>query len=135
MSDVIKKQNGSPDPKYYEQQEVINTFEEIRLWLTKNYKKYCTDPPTNKQLATITAQLLVFQEECFGKNASNPPLTKLPYRLINDVTPGEGLSLILATCLRVKQEQNWRRLDFSSPARGNIFGITYTAIIGITDDQ
>ena len=118
MSDVIKKQNGSPDPKYYEQQEVINTFEEIRLWLIKNCKKYIgSEAPNNKQLATITAQILVFQEECFGKNASNPPLTKLPFRLINDVSPGGGLSWILATCLRVKQEQNWRRLDFTSPAR------------------
>ncbi|KAI6650450.1 SWI/SNF complex subunit SMARCC2-like [Oopsacas minuta] len=120
MSDIIKKQNGAPDPKYYEQQEVINTFEEIRIWLINNCRQYIgSDLPTNKQLATITAQLLVFQEESFGKNASNPPLTKLPYRLINDVTPGGGLSWILATCLRVKQEQNWRRLDFTSPARAD----------------
>lgn len=36
------------------------------------------DPPTNKSLANLTIQLLHFQEETFGKQNSNPALTKLP---------------------------------------------------------
>lgn len=120
MCDVtITKQTGAPDPKYYEQTDVVNSFDEIRQWLIKNFRKYLgSEPLTNKQLATLTSQLLTFQEESFGKNASNPLLTKLPFYLFNDISPGGGLSCILATCFKVKFENSWRRFDFTVKPRG-----------------
>ena len=36
------------------------------------------DPPTNKNLASLVCQLLQFMEDAFGKQVSNPALTKLP---------------------------------------------------------
>ena len=40
------------------------------------------EPPTNKSLSSLVVQLLQFQEEVFGRHVSNPPLTKLPVRLL-----------------------------------------------------
>ena len=36
------------------------------------------DPPTNKNLSSLVIQLLQFQEDAFGKQVTNPALTKLP---------------------------------------------------------
>lgn len=40
------------------------------------------EPPTNKSLSSLVVQLLQFQEEVFGRHVSNPPLTKLPVRVL-----------------------------------------------------
>lgn len=37
-----------------------------------------TDLPTNKTLATLTIQLLQFQEDNLGKNAAKPLMTRIP---------------------------------------------------------
>lgn len=36
------------------------------------------DPPSCQALATVTLQLLQFQEDAFGRQAADPALTKLP---------------------------------------------------------
>lgn len=41
------------------------------------------DPPTNKSLASLAVQLLQFQEDNFSKNASKPPLTRIPVINLN----------------------------------------------------
>ncbi|PVD36056.1 hypothetical protein C0Q70_03026 [Pomacea canaliculata] len=75
------------------------------------------DPPTNKGLANLTVQLLQFQEETFGKQNTNPALTKLPNRLFLDFKPGGALCQIFAAVYKFKSEQGWRRFDFQLPSR------------------
>jgi len=47
------------------------------------------DPPTNKYLANLCYQLLLFQEDAFGKNKKSPPLTKIPHKCCVDFSPGK----------------------------------------------
>ena len=37
-----------------------------------------SDPPTAKSLAQLVSQMIQFQEDYLGKNAKNPPFTRLP---------------------------------------------------------
>lgn len=115
---AARKKDGGPDWKYYESPETVALFEPIKQYLLKNYKKYVQlEPPTNKALATLTAQLLQFQEDNFGRNVSKPLLTKLPMKVFQDFSTGGGLCQIMATVFRTKAEQGWRRFDFQSPSR------------------
>ena len=115
---AARKKDGGPDWKYYESPETVALFEPIKQYLLKNYKKYVQlEPPTNKALATLTAQLLQFQEDNFGRNVSKPLLTKLPMKVFQDFSSGGGLCQIMATVFRTKAEQGWRRFDFQSPSR------------------
>lgn len=79
---AVRKKDGGPNVKYYEAADTVTQFDNVRLWLGKNYKKYIqAEPPTNKSLSSLVVQLLQFQEEVFGKHVSNAPLTKLPAAL------------------------------------------------------
>ncbi|XP_078334987.1 SWI/SNF complex subunit SMARCC2-like isoform X3 [Crassostrea virginica] len=113
-----KKKDGSPNVKFFETVETIAQFDSVRTWLNKNYKKYMqADPPTNKNLASLVCQLLQFMEDAFGKQVSNPALTKLPMRCFLDFKPGGALCHILAAVYKFKSDQGWRRFDFQSPSR------------------
>ncbi|XP_061177984.1 SWI/SNF complex subunit SMARCC2-like [Saccostrea echinata] len=113
-----KKKDGSPNVKFFETVETIAQFDSVRTWLNKNYKKYTqADPPTNKNLASLVCQLLQFMEDAFGKQVSNPALTKLPMRCFLDFKPGGSLCHILAAVYKFKSDQGWRRFDFQSPSR------------------
>ena len=115
---AARKKDGGPDWKYYESPETVALFEPIKQYLLRNYKKYVQlEPPTNKALATLTAQLLQFQEDNFGHDVSKPLLTKLPMKVFQDFSSGGGLSQIMATVFKTKAEQGWRRFDFQSPSR------------------
>ncbi|KAH9277988.1 SWI/SNF complex subunit SMARCC2 [Echinococcus granulosus] len=99
--------------RFYENPEIIANFDPVRTWLTRNHKKYTqAEPPTNKSLAGLCYNLLMFQEQHFGRNASSP---KLPSRLFVDFKPGGSLCYIFLICLRYRHDQGWRKLDFSSP--------------------
>lgn len=115
------KKDGSPNVKYFESPETLASFEVIRQWLQKSAKKYVqSDPPTNKNLATLVVQLLQFQEDNLGKNVQKPTMTRIPIKFFMDFKPGGALCHILATAYRFKSEQNWRKFDFQigkSPAR------------------
>nr|CDS30522.2 SWI:SNF complex subunit SMARCC2 [Hymenolepis microstoma] len=54
----------------------------------------------------------MFQEHHFGK--LNSPV-KLPSRLFLDFKPGGSLCYIFLVCMKYRQDQGWRKLDFSSP--------------------
>ncbi|KAG8190562.1 hypothetical protein JTE90_014041 [Oedothorax gibbosus] len=115
---VYRKKDGGPNTKFYESPDTISQFDAVRQWLQKNCKKYIqADPPTAKGLSTLVNQLVLFQEEAFGKNVSKPPLTRLPMRCFMDFRPGGGLCHILASVYKFKSEQGWRRFDFQSPSR------------------
>lgn len=75
------------------------------------------DPPTNKNLANLLVQLLQFQEEAFGRQVTNPALTKLPMKCFLDFKPGSSLCQIFQAVFKFKSELGWRRFDFSSPSR------------------
>ncbi|EDV20915.1 uncharacterized protein TRIADDRAFT_31063 [Trichoplax adhaerens] len=115
---AARKKDGGPDPKYFEWGDTLAKYEVLREWLAKNYKKYLqNESVTNKTLATLTMNLLQFQEDTFGKGSNNPPLPKLPIKLFYNYTPGGSLCHILATAYKWKVEQGWRRFDFQSPSR------------------
>ncbi|XP_068715454.1 SWI/SNF complex subunit SMARCC2-like isoform X1 [Montipora capricornis] len=116
---AARKKDGAPDWKYYESAETVSLFEPVKQYLLKNCKKYVQmEPPTNKTLASLTAQLLQFQEDNFGKDVSKQALlTKLPMKMFMDFSSGGSLCVILASVFKTKMEQGWRRFDFQSPSR------------------
>ncbi|KAM8975886.1 SWI/SNF complex subunit SMARCC2 isoform 2-T2 [Pelodytes ibericus] len=115
---AVRKKDGGPNVKYYESSDTISQFDNVRLWLGKNYKKYIqAEPPTNKSLSSLVVQLLQFQEEVFGKHVSNAPLTKLPIKCFLDFKVGGALCHILAAAYKFKSDQGWRRFDFQNPSR------------------
>ncbi|XP_071991174.1 SWI/SNF complex subunit SMARCC2 isoform X4 [Engystomops pustulosus] len=115
---AVRKKDGGPNVKYYESSDTIFQFDNVRLWLGKNYKKYIqAEPPTNKSLSSLVVQLLQFQEEVFGKHVSNAPLTKLPMKCFLDFKVGGALCHILAAAYKFKSDQGWRRFDFQNPSR------------------
>jgi len=105
---AVRKKSGAPDPKYFESSDTVSKFEPVRQWLVKNCRKYTqADPPSNKSLSSLTCTMLQFQEDAFGKHVNNPPLTKLPAALFEDLNPGGALCHILTTAYRMKTEQSW----------------------------
>ncbi|XP_042200284.1 SWI/SNF complex subunit SMARCC2 isoform X2 [Callorhinchus milii] len=115
---AVRKKDGGPNVKYFESSDSVSQFDNVRLWLGKNYKKYIqAEPPTNKSLSSLVVQLLQFQEEVFGKHVSNPPLTKLPMKCFLDFKAGGALCHILAAAYKFKSDQGWRRFDFQNPSR------------------
>ncbi|XP_078542357.1 SWI/SNF complex subunit SMARCC2 isoform X2 [Lissotriton helveticus] len=115
---AVRKKDGGPNVKYYEASDTVCLFDNARLWLGKNCKKYTqAEPPTNKSLSSLVVQLLQFQEEVFGKHVSNAPLTKLPIKCFLDFKSGGALCHILAAAYKFKSDQGWRRFDFQNPSR------------------
>uniref|UniRef100_A0A3Q4HGY4 SWI/SNF related BAF chromatin remodeling complex subunit C2 n=1 Tax=Neolamprologus brichardi TaxID=32507 RepID=A0A3Q4HGY4_NEOBR len=113
---AVRKKDGGPNVKYFEASDTVSQFDNVRVWLGKNYKKVPT-PPTNKSLSSLVVQLLQFQEEVFGRHVSNPPLTKLPMKCFLDFKSGGALCHILAAAYKFKSDQGWRRFDFQNPSR------------------
>ncbi|MGH0182898.1 UNVERIFIED_CONTAM: hypothetical protein FKN15_010674 [Acipenser sinensis] len=115
---AVRKKDGGPNVKYFEASDTTAQFDNVRIWLGKNYKKYIqAEPPTNKSLSSLVVQLLQFQEEVFGKHVSNAPLTKLPIKCFLDFKSGGSLCHILAAAYKFKSDQGWRRFDFQNPSR------------------
>ncbi|XP_055069544.2 SWI/SNF complex subunit SMARCC2 isoform X2 [Misgurnus anguillicaudatus] len=115
---AVRKKDGGPNVKYFEASDTVSQFDNVRVWLGKNYKKYIqAEPPTNKSLSSLVVQLLQFQEEVFGRHVSNPPLTKLPIKCFLDFKSGGALCHILAAAYKFKSDQGWRRFDFQNPSR------------------
>uniref|UniRef100_A0A668AIB6 SWI/SNF related BAF chromatin remodeling complex subunit C2 n=1 Tax=Myripristis murdjan TaxID=586833 RepID=A0A668AIB6_9TELE len=115
---AVRKKDGGPNVKYFEASDTVSQFDNVRVWLGKNYKKYIqAEPPTNKSLSSLVVQLLQFQEEVFGRHVSNPPLTKLPMKCFLDFKSGGALCHILAAAFKFKSDQGWRRFDFQNPSR------------------
>ncbi|KAK5933847.1 hypothetical protein CgunFtcFv8_014296 [Champsocephalus gunnari] len=115
---AVRKKDGGPNVKYFEASDTVSQFDNVRVWLGKNYKKYIqAEPPTNKSLSSLVVQLLQFQEEVFGRHVSNPPLTKLPMKCFLDFKSGGSLCHILAAAYKFKSDQGWRRFDFQNPSR------------------
>uniref|UniRef100_A0A8C1DJH2 SWI/SNF related BAF chromatin remodeling complex subunit C2 n=1 Tax=Cyprinus carpio carpio TaxID=630221 RepID=A0A8C1DJH2_CYPCA len=142
---AVRKKDGGPNVKYFEASDTVSQFDNVRVWLGKNYKKvpyvylvtyvcvcmcvcvcvflllWClyiqAEPPTNKSLSSLVVQLLQFQEEVFGRHVSNPPLTRLPIKCFLDFKSGGALCHILAAAYKFKSDQGWRRFDFQNPSR------------------
>uniref|UniRef100_A0A4W5KM81 SWI/SNF related BAF chromatin remodeling complex subunit C2 n=1 Tax=Hucho hucho TaxID=62062 RepID=A0A4W5KM81_9TELE len=115
---AVRKKDGGPNVKYFEASDTVSQFDNVRVWLGKNYKKYIqAEPPTNKSLSSLVVQLLQFQEEVFGRHVSNPPLTRLPMKSFLDFKSGGALCHILAAAYKFKSDQGWRRFDFQNPSR------------------
>ncbi|XP_038076785.1 SWI/SNF complex subunit SMARCC2-like [Patiria miniata] len=115
---AVRKKDGGADFKFFESADTISQLDNVKSWLQRNCKKWIqAEPPTNKGLASLLAQLLQFQEDAFGRHVSNPALTRLPLRCFMDFKSGGGLCNILMAVYKFKSDQGWRRFDFQSPSR------------------
>ncbi|KAG5454919.1 SWI SNF, matrix associated, actin dependent regulator of chromatin, sub c, member 2 [Clonorchis sinensis] len=113
---LSRPKDANPSTRFYENPEIIATFDPVRTWLTRNHKKYTqTEPPTNKSLATLCFQLLQFQESSLLRSAKS--FVKLPAKCFMDFKPGGGLCHVFLTCLKFRHEHNWKKIDFSSSSR------------------
>ncbi|XP_065079578.1 SWI/SNF complex subunit SMARCC1-like isoform X2 [Ochlerotatus camptorhynchus] len=114
MVSLGPKKDGGPNAEFFTAPESLQGFETVRQWLQKNFKKYLApDPPTKESLAQLVVQFVQYQETKLGKNAQDPPTTRLPMRCFMDFKPGGSLCHILATMYRYKAEQRWRKFDFT----------------------
>uniref|UniRef100_A0A3Q1J0K5 SWI/SNF related, matrix associated, actin dependent regulator of chromatin, subfamily c, member 1b n=1 Tax=Anabas testudineus TaxID=64144 RepID=A0A3Q1J0K5_ANATE len=113
-----QKKDSSPSARFWESPDTLAQLEVVRQWIGKHYKKYVlVDAPSCQALAAVTLQLLQFQEDAFGRQATNPALTKLPAQCFLDLLPGGGLCHILGTAYKFKADQGWRRFDLQNPSR------------------
>ncbi|CAH8592175.1 unnamed protein product [Schistosoma margrebowiei] len=113
---LTRAKDGNPSTRFYENPEIIATFDPVRIWLTRNHKKYTqTEPPTNKSLATLCFQLLQFQETNF--TSTSRTFMKIPFKCFMDFKPGGGLCHIFLTCLKFRHENNWKKIDLTSSSR------------------
>ncbi|XP_055369018.1 SWI/SNF complex subunit SMARCC1b [Betta splendens] len=112
------KKDSSPSAIFWESPDTLAQLEVVRQWVVKHYKKYVlVDAPSCQVLAAVTQQLLQFQEDAFGRQATNPALTKLPAQCFLDLRPGGGLCHILGSAYKFKADQGWRRFDLQNPSR------------------
>ncbi|XP_034561413.1 SWI/SNF complex subunit SMARCC1b isoform X2 [Notolabrus celidotus] len=118
LTSANRKKDSSPSARFWESVDTLAQLEVVRQWIGKHYKKYVLlDAPSCQTLATVSLQLLQFQEEAFGRQAASPVLTKLPAQCFLDLRPGGGLCHILGTAHKFKAEQGWRRFDLQNPSR------------------
>ncbi|KAL4716244.1 hypothetical protein ACJJTC_004738 [Scirpophaga incertulas] len=124
MTTIGPKKDGGPNVDYFQSSECLSQFDQIRVWLQKNCKRHVqTDPPTKEGLAQLVIQLIQYQENKLGKNASDPPFLRLPMKVFMDMKPGGSLCTVLATMFRFKSEQRWRKFDFQvgkNPSRKDL---------------
>ncbi|XP_060805963.1 SWI/SNF complex subunit SMARCC2 isoform X2 [Amyelois transitella] len=124
MTAICPKKDGGPNVDFFQSPESLAQFDQIRVWLQKNCKKHVqTDPPTKEGLAQLVVQLIQYQENKLGKNASDPPFIRLPMKVFMDMKPGGSLCTVLATMFRFKSEQRWRKFDFQvgkNPSRKDL---------------
>uniref|UniRef100_A0A1B0DH08 Uncharacterized protein n=2 Tax=Phlebotomus papatasi TaxID=29031 RepID=A0A1B0DH08_PHLPP len=114
MVSLGQKKDGSPNIEFFQAPETLQGFETIRAWLQKNSKKYVhQDPPTKESLAQLVIQFIQYQEAKLGKNAVDPPTTRLPMRCFLDFKPGGALCNIFTAMYRYKSEQRWKKFDFT----------------------
>ncbi|KAG7316851.1 hypothetical protein KOW79_019149 [Hemibagrus wyckioides] len=115
---LSRKKDGGPCADFWESAETISQLETIRTWIGKHYKKYVqVDAPSSKSLSALVIQLLQFQEDVFGRKASDPGLTKLPVKCFLDMKLGGALCHILGSVYKFKTEQGWRRFDLQNASR------------------
>uniref|UniRef100_A0AAY5L8X7 SWI/SNF related BAF chromatin remodeling complex subunit C1b n=1 Tax=Esox lucius TaxID=8010 RepID=A0AAY5L8X7_ESOLU len=113
-----RKKDGNPSTMYWESSDTLAQLETVRQWIGKHYKKYVqADSPSCQALASLTIQLLQFQEDFLGRRAINPTLTKLPSQCFLDLRAGGGLCHILGSVYKFKTDQGWRRFDLQNSSR------------------
>ncbi|XP_028316401.1 SWI/SNF complex subunit SMARCC1b [Gouania willdenowi] len=112
------KKESIPSTWFWESPDSLAQLEVVRQWIGKHYKKYLlVDAPSCQALSAVILQLLQFQEDVFGRQATSPVLTKIPAQCFLDMRPGGGLCYILGTAYKFKVEQGWRRFDLQNPSR------------------
>lgn len=116
MATLGPKKDGGPNMDYFQSLESLQGFETVRQWLTKNCKKAIacsTEPITKESLSQLIIQFLQYQEAKLGKNAQEPPTTRIPMRHFLDFKPGGGLCVIFASMYRFRTEQRGKKFDFT----------------------
>jgi len=90
---IQRKNDSTPNNRFFEASESQDMLEEVRNWLLKNQKKvdhsFClitkqavaNESISTKQLSSLLTQIMSFQEERFGKHANTHQFVKLPVLL------------------------------------------------------
>uniref|UniRef100_A0A8B9V1P9 SWI/SNF related, matrix associated, actin dependent regulator of chromatin subfamily c member 2 n=1 Tax=Anas zonorhyncha TaxID=75864 RepID=A0A8B9V1P9_9AVES len=104
---AVRKKDGGPNVKYYEASDTVSQFDNVRLWLGKNYKKVARGRPPRAR------------SRCPGLSRAPPltPLLPLQIKCFLDFKAGGALCHILAAAYKFKSDQGWRRFDFQNPSR------------------
>jgi len=112
---MSREKSGKIDPKIYEDEEMIDKFDGIRLNFLKD-SRFSNDPSvTNENLSLLTGNIQNFMEDNLGKNSKKPcPLVRLPAKIFRDFNPKGSLFRILKTCYKFKQERSWKVFNFKS---------------------
>ncbi|XP_059622605.1 SWI/SNF complex subunit SMARCC2 isoform X2 [Phlebotomus argentipes] len=116
MVSLGQKKDGSPNVEFFQSPETLQGFETVRAWLQKNCKKFfssASDSPTKEFLSQLLIQFIQYQETKLGKNAVDPPTTRIPMRCLLDFKPGGALCNIFMAMYRFKSEKGWKKFDFS----------------------
>ncbi|KAJ3609080.1 hypothetical protein NHX12_023607 [Muraenolepis orangiensis] len=117
-ANALRKKEGIICARFWESPDTLVQLDTVRQWIGKHYKKYVlVEAPSCQALSAVTLQLLQFHEEAFGKQATNPALTKLPAQCFLDLRQGGGLCHILGCAYKFKAEQGWRRFDLQNSSR------------------
>lgn len=73
-----------------------------------------SDPPTKESLSQLLISYIQYQKTRLDKDATDPPLTRLPMRCFLDFRPGGSLCHIFSTMYRYKADQRWRKFEFNA---------------------
>jgi SWI/SNF related-matrix-associated actin-dependent regulator of chromatin subfamily C len=116
MATVKRKKSGGVNLKEYESEAFVQRFDNIRHHLNETLGQ--DSAITNRALSLTVGHFLQFQEDQLGRNASGPKkFTKLPNALFHDYSESGSLYVILLECYKFKNNQNWRKFEFSSPTK------------------
>lgn len=75
---------------------------------------------TARNLAALTAELLIFNDEFYGKDGrQKSALVKMPGGVFREFTTGGRLYKMLRVCHLYKMAQGWAQFDFKAPDRAD----------------
>uniref|UniRef100_A0A8C8CEB4 SWI/SNF related, matrix associated, actin dependent regulator of chromatin, subfamily c, member 1b n=1 Tax=Oncorhynchus tshawytscha TaxID=74940 RepID=A0A8C8CEB4_ONCTS len=113
-----RKKDGNPSARYWESHDSLVQLETVRQWIGKHYKKYVqADSPSCQALASLTLQMLQFQEEVFGRRPPSPVSYLLPLTGLVSDTFGNVLFWGLLGNLHGYSSSPRRRFDLQNSSR------------------
>lgn len=66
---AVRKKDGGPNVKYFEASDTVSQFDNVRVWLGKNYKKVLNSIFCNQTLWSDVLNRAVWVTKRFGKRS------------------------------------------------------------------
>ncbi|TTO63373.1 SWI/SNF complex subunit SMARCC1 [Bagarius yarrelli] len=111
-STLKRKQDGGPCVEFWENVETLTQLENIRIWISKHYKKVLISVKL-KLTAARDSSVIVQIIHLLNIKLNHFQLVKC----FLDMNPGGALGHILGSVYKFKSEQGWRRFDLQNPSR------------------